>query len=218
MAGAILMVMEHWDSVAAWSNQLLKNNVGYRFVRYAELEDEKLLSAETTPLVLDARGCVSDKQFAAIKTYLAKGGTVWMALPFGTHDEKGFARKTALSEEIKKGKHKSLLIISSAVAGQTLQQLIKAKHFKPIIRQIKGDSRWAVRLRMFKDKPTIHFMNTALLPTPHPTIKDTEGVAVIAKLDSKIKDNDLAYEIDTAKFDLGELSVMSPELEATKDP
>ncbi len=30
------------------------------------------------------------------------------------------------------------------------------------------------------------------------------------------KDNDLAYEIDTAKFDMGELSVMSPELEATK--
>ncbi|MFT3934449.1 MAG: twin-arginine translocation signal domain-containing protein [Chitinophagaceae bacterium] len=207
---------EHWDSVAAWSIQLLKNNVGYRFVRYAELEDAKMLSSEKTPLILDAVGCVSDKQFTAIKTYLANGGIVWMALPFGTHDEKGFARTTALSEELKKGKHKNLSIITSAVSSQTLQQLIAAKEFKPIIRQTKGDNRWAVRLRMYNNKPVIHFMNTALLPTPHPTIKDTEGVPVITQLNSKIKDNDLAYEIDTARFALGSMSVMSPELETTK--
>jgi hypothetical protein len=207
---------EHWDSVAAWSNQLLKNNVGYRFVRYEELADALTLSKENTPLVLDAVGCVSDKQFAAIKTYLSRGGIAWLAVPFGTHDEKGFVRKVALSDELKKGRYKNLVLVSPSVSTTPLQQMISTGKFSPLLKQIKGDTRWAARIRLYNDKPVIHFMNTALQPIPHPTIKDISGIPVMTRLDSKIKDNELVYEINNGKLDISTLSIMSPETDAAK--
>ena len=72
------------------------------------------LAKENTPLVLDGVGCVSDDQLKAVKTYLSKGGKAWLALPFGTHDEKGFKRATPLSEQLLKGKYKNLVVIDSA--------------------------------------------------------------------------------------------------------
>ena len=207
---------EHWDSVAAWSNQLLKNNVGYRFVRYEELENAALLNTERTPLVLDAVGCVSDNQFAAISNYLSKGGHVWLAIPFGTHDEKGFARKVPLSETLRKGRYKNLVIVSPAVTNATLEELMTTGLFSPVLKQLKGDKRWAVRIRLYNGKPVLHFMNTALQPEPHATITDISGIPVMTKLGSKIRDNDLLYEINTAKLPLPALTVMSPELKDIK--
>lgn len=203
---------EHWDSAAAWSEQLVKNNVGYRFVRYEELGDVTLLSKENTPLILDSVGSVSDKQFAAIKAYLSKGGIAWLALPFGTHDDKGFVRTAPLSTELMNGRYKNLVIIESAVTTTPLQKLIASGKFQPLIRQTKGDKRWAVRIRLYNVKPALHFMNTALKPIPHPTIKDISGIPVLKELDTDITDNVLEYEINTSKINLVGLSVMSPEL------
>jgi hypothetical protein len=202
---------EHWDSAAAWSAQLVKNNVGYRFVRYEELSDATLLGKENAPLILDSVGCVSDKQFAAIKTFLSKGGVAWLALPFGTHNDKGFVRTTPLSTELMKGRYKNLVIIESAVATTPLQKLIASGKFQPLIKQTKGDKRWAVRIRLYNGKPVLHFMNTALKPIPHPTIKDISGIPVLKALDSIITDNELEYEINTSNINLGVLSVISPE-------
>ncbi|MDN3656845.1 hypothetical protein QWZ08_14455 [Ferruginibacter paludis] len=207
---------EHWDSAAAWSEQLVKNNVGYRFVRYEELGDAELLGKENTPLILDSVGCVSDKQFVAIKTYLTKGRIAWLALPFGTHDEKGFVRATPLSAELVKGRHKNLVMIESAVAATPLQKLIISGKFQPLIKQIKGDKRWAVRTRLYNGKPVLHFMNTALKPIPHPTIKDISGIPVLKALDSNITDNVLEYVINSNKINLVGVSVMSPELSNAK--
>jgi len=203
---------EHWDSVAAWSDQLVKSSVGYRFVRYEEMGDAVALGKENTPLIIDAMGCVSDQQFTALNTYLSKGGVAWLALPFGTHDEKGFKRPTPLSEILLKGRYKNLHLISSAVASTPLQQLIAAKKFTPVISLLKGDSRWAARIRFYNGKPTIHFMNTALAPESHPTIKDISGIPVIKTIESKITDHELVYSIKTAGVDFSHLSVMSPEL------
>jgi hypothetical protein len=207
---------EHWDSAAAWSEQLVKNNVGYRFVRYEELGDAELLGKENRPLILDSVGCVSDKQFAAIKTYLSKGGIAWLALPFGTHDEKGFVRVMPLSTELMKGRHKNLVMIESAVASTPLQKLITSGKFQPLIRQIKGDRRWAVRARLYNGKPVLHFMNTVLKPIPHPTIKDISGIPVMTELDTNITDNVLEYEVNTSKINLVNFSLMSPELNKTR--
>ena len=207
---------EHWDSVAAWSSQLLKNNVGYRFVRHEELEDATLLGAEKTPLVLDAVGCVSDKQFAAISRYLSRGGHVWLALPFGTHDEKGFARKSPLSDILQKRHYKNLVMVSPAVSGASLEELMRNGLFTPVLKQLKGDRRWAARIRLYKGKPAIHFMNTALQPEPHPTIKDISGIPVMTKLGSKIQDNELQYQVNSAALALAALTVMSPELKDEK--
>ncbi|MEO6356772.1 MAG: hypothetical protein ABIU77_03730, partial [Ferruginibacter sp.] len=162
--------------------------------------------------------CVSDKQFAAIKTYLSKGGIAWLALPFGTHDEKGLVRTIALSDELKKHTYKNLTLVASAVSSTPLQQLIATGKFKPVIKQTKGDKRWVVRIRMYNGKPVLHCINTALTAIPHPTLKDLTDIPILIGLDSAITDNELEYEINSAAFSLNGLWLISPELNGIKRP
>lgn len=205
--------IEHWTKVRAWSEHFVHANVGYRFLRYEELADAEVLSKEKTPLVIDGAGCISDKQFTAISSYLANGGTVWLTLPFGTHDEKGFKRTRPLSEKILKSKYKNLILIStSAISGNPLAELIQAGKFKPLMCQIAGDKGWAARIRIHRGKPVIHFMNTAMEGVPHPTLKDVPGNSILNGINSKITDNSLKYEISAEGPDLSGLKLMSPEL------
>jgi len=206
---------EHWDRVKAWSTQLVSHNVGYRFVRAVELADASALAKEKTPLVLDGAGCVSDKQFAAIRSLLSAGGIIWLALPFGTHDEKGFPRRRPLSEELLKAGYKNLRIIDSAVSSHPLEKLISAGKFTPLIKQVKGDTRWVARVRLHGDKPVIHFMNTGLIATPD-DIKDLSGIPLIKDIESAVSDNSCIYELDTAKIRITDLSLLSPELKGEK--
>jgi hypothetical protein len=203
---------EHWDHAKAWSKKLLENNVGYRFVRSEELADANALKKEQAPLILDGVGCVSTQQFQAIKTYLAAGGKAWMALPFGTHDERGFKLAVPLSEQLIKAKYKNLIIIDSITKSDSLGKLMAQGTFKPILKQIAGGKGWVARLRIYKDKPVIHFMNTMLIGIPHPTIKDNGGVSILSDIGSKIADNNLQYEINTDRIKLTGLKIMSPEL------
>jgi len=203
---------EQWDKSAAWSALLVKNNVGYRFVRCEELADTDALCKENTPLILDSIGCVSDNQFKAIKTCLSKGGVAWLALPFGTHDEKGFKRKVPLSAELLRSGFRNLLVLNTVTASDPIEKLIGEKKFTPVLRQIAGDKRWTARIRYYAGKPVIHFMSTGLVAVPHPTIKDMGGVPVLQDIDSVIEDNKLAYEINTAKVSLPALSLKSTEL------
>lgn len=208
---------EHWDRSKAWSIQLVKKNVGYRFVQSQELADVDSLLKENTPLVLDGLGCISDKQFAAVKMYLSKGGIAWMAEPFGTHDEKGFKRSVALSDVLIKNRYKNLSVIDSAVSSKPLEKMILVGSFKPVLIQLKGDTRWAARIRMYNGKPAIHFMNGGMLAVPD-EIKDISGIPLIKDIDSLIKDNALTYKINTDKVNLTKLSLMSPELDGVQRP
>jgi hypothetical protein len=204
--------LEQWIRVKAWSASLLKNNVGYRFVRSEELSDALLLCKETTPLIMEGLGCVSDSQFKAIKTYLSKGGTAWLSLPFGTFDEKGFRRAAPLSEELLRSRYKNLIQVESATVANPLEKLIQEGMFHPVLKQLTGDTRWAARVRFYKDKLVIHFMNTAMVAVPHPVIKDIPGVPILKNIESKIEDNNLTYEINTRKISLSKLVMVSPEL------
>jgi len=204
--------LEQWDKVKAWSASLVKNNIGYRFLRSSELSDAVALCNEETPLILDSLGCVSDSQFNSIKTYLSKGRIAWLSLPFGTHDEKGFKRLVPLSEELVKSKYKNLVLINTDTTTDPLVKLIQKGIFQPVLKQVSGDSGWAARIRFHEDKPVIHFMNTAMTAIPHPTIKDVPGIPILKDIDSKIEDNNLTYEINTRKIMLSQLSILSPEL------
>jgi len=207
---------EHWDRSKAWSVQLVKHNVGYRFVRAEELADAAALMKEHTPLVLDGVGCVSDAQFAAIERYLAGGGLVWMALPFGTHDEKGFVRKMPLSERLIKGRHKNLVIVDSAIAATPLEKLISGGRFKPVLKQVKGDNRWAARIRTYDGVgPVLHFMNAGLMAEPD-EVKDLSGVPLMKDIVSLVKDHELVYEVDASRVKFSALALMSPELQGQK--
>lgn len=204
--------LEQWDRIKAWSANLIKNNIGYRFLRSVELSDAITLCKETTPLILDGLGCVSGSQFNAINTYLSKGGIAWLALPFGTHNEKGLKWAVPLSVELLKSRYKNLVLIDSATVSNPLEKLIQKSMFHPVLKQLAGDRRWAARIRLHEDKPVIHFMNTALVAVPHPTIKDIPGLPILKDIESKIEDNNLAYVINTKKIPLSPLSIMSPEL------
>ncbi|GEP96884.1 hypothetical protein [Chitinophaga cymbidii] len=205
---------EHWTKVREWSEQFIEHNTGYRFVRYEELADADALCAEETPLVLDSMGCVSDPQFHAISTYLSKNGTAWLVLPFGTHDEKGFRRKSPLSETLLKKKYRGLHIVKTAA----LEQLISEGKFSPAIRQTAGDRGWAIRARDHKGKTVLHFMNTAMKPVPHPDIRDMGNVPILKQITSAIQDNRLQIEIDTAKIPLSSLHLLSPETGGRQTP
>lgn len=203
---------EHWDRARAWSGHLVKSSVGYRFVRSEELSDAKALLKDQTPLVLDGVACVSDQQFSAIKSYLSKGGAAWLALPFGIYDDKGFKRAVPLSEQLFSNKYKNLQLIKSAAISDPLKDLINSGKFKPLLRQVSGDAGWVARIRMYENKPVIHFMNTALIGIPHPAIKDNGGVHILTDIGSKVINNDLKFEINTNKIPLSRLNLMSPEL------
>jgi hypothetical protein len=206
---------EQWDSVKAWSSSLVKNNIGYRILRSAELSNPMALNKENTPLILDNVGCVSDNQFDAIKSYLSKGGMVWLALPFGVYDEKGFKRPVPLSDELKKKKYKNLVMID-AKNSNPLKDLIAKGKLNPVLTQLSGDPGWAARIRFYDNKPVIHFMNTALIAVPHPTVKDTAGNGILQDIKSGITNNKLSYQIDTSKVPFSRLSILSPELKEQK--
>ena len=204
--------LEQWDKSAAWSQHLVKRNIGYRFVRCEELADPDALIGDKTPLILDSVACVSDNQVKAIQTYLAQGGIVWLALPFGTHDEKGFKRKVPKSEQLLKPGNKNLFLINTITEGNPLDILIKKGRFRPVLRQLAGDPRWAARIRFYNGKPVIHFLSRGLTAKPHPSMKDMGGSPILKDIGSEIEDNRLKYEINTALLPISALSIMSPEL------
>ena len=186
---------EHWDRLKAWSSLFVKHNVGYRFLRTDELGDVSALQRDQTPLVLDGVACVSDAQLHAIRGYLAKGGKAWLALPFGTHDEKGFRRDVPLSDALLKRYRKQVTVVSTALQGDPLEQLIQTGRFDPVITQTGGDKGWAVRIRRHPEGPVLHFLNTALKAVPHDTIKDNSNTAIISDITSGIANNKLTYEV-----------------------
>ena len=204
---------EQWDRVKAWSSELVKNNTGYRILRSAELADSEALISENTPLVLDGLGCLSDSQFTAIKGYLSKGGKAWIKFPFGTHDEKGFRRTNPVSSELTSVRYKNLIILDNSPVPQTFNKLILKGVFKPAIRQVSGDSGWAVRVHINNSKPVFHFLNSAMTPVPHPTIKDNGGTPILKDIDSSIRNNMITYEINNKVLALSSLSLFSPEMD-----
>lgn len=204
--------LEHWDHAKAWSKKLLENNIGYRFVRYEELADSASLRREASPLILDGVGCVSELQFKAIQSYLTAGGKAWISFPFGTHDEKGFKRTNPLSDQLINTDYKNLVITGSITKSDVLAEMINKGFLKPVLRQISGEKGWVARVRTYHGKPVIHLMNTALTGIPHPVIKDNAGISILADIGSKILNNALQFEINTAKLKLPDLKIMSPEL------
>jgi len=204
--------LEQWDRVKAWSSLLVKNNIGYRLLRSGELSDSKAIGDEHTPLILDGVACLSDSQFSALQSFLSKGGTVWLAGPFGTHDEKGFRRKAPLSDELKKSRHKNLVVVNTATASDPLKDLIEEGRFRPMLRQLSGNPLWAARIRFYKEGPAIHFLNRGLVAVPHPTIRESSGLPVLKDFHSAGGDNKLEYEFDAGKILFSQLSVRSPEL------
>jgi len=207
--------IEHWDKVSEWSSALLDHNLGYRIVRKEELSDTDTLKQETSPLILDGVGCISDAQYNAILEYLAQGGIAWLVLPFGTHDDKGFKRSIPLSDELLAGDYPGLVIIDAKSRTQALDNLIASGWIVPRIKQVAGDKRWAARLRIYQNNIVLHIMNRALKAVPHPETKDSETkVPVLLDMESSSSSNYLEYimEFNGIGKPWKNTVIMSPEL------
>lgn len=188
---------EHWQRVSAWSRAFVSRNIGYRFVRADELADGDALAAESTPLVLDGVACVSDSQYEALRAYLQNGGVAWLRLPFGSHDERGGRRDAPLSELLLAARFPGLAVLSGEPAAQALDGLIGRGDFVPRIRQLAGDTRWAVRLRQHPEGIVLHLINRALEAEAHASLQDAyKGQAVMSAIRSVSGDGRLEYEID----------------------
>ena len=202
---------EHWNRVQAWSACLIKHNIGYRFLRAEELSNSEALKKEKTPLILDGVACVSDKQYTAVLSYLTSGGNIWLALPFGTHDEKGNKRKVPFSEPLIQSFKKKITVIKPAIEHDQIPQLIKSHQFEPVVQQVAGGKEWTMKIRFHNGIPVFHLLNTALKAIPHPTIKDMRGTPILLDIDSLVTDGKLSYRL---KLDIPEnikFEMMSPE-------
>ncbi len=202
---------EQWDRVRAWSEQLVINNIGYRIVRSSELSDPDALCSENTPLILDGLGCVSENQFNAINTLLRNGGIVWLGLPFGTHDEKGYKRDVPLSVKLLKRKTNNLILRKDLSISGFLNYLLVKTKFHPVLVQLSGDPGWAARIRFYNKKPVIHFLNRKLVAIPHPALKDIPGNPILKDIESHIEDNHLVFKVNAGKLKLKDLYAWSPE-------
>jgi len=207
--------LEAWNLVNGWAQAFVRNNVGYRFVRYIELGDAEALLSENTPIVMESNACVSDAQFDAIKTYLSNGGKMIMTLPFGLNDENGFEREIALSEELLSANYPGLIIVKGS---EDLPDLIEKGIVSPTVKILSGDKRRVFRAKIDSEKRLmIHIMNTALTGVPHKWIS-TFGNKVLDKIESQLTDH--IYEIEVSGEALPELrdcKVKSFEFAGNKD-
>jgi hypothetical protein len=97
-----------------------------------------------------------------------------------------------------------------------LDKLIQEGRFKPVLTQVGGDKRWAVRMRWHDGKLLFHFLNAAIKAIPHPTIKDNGGVAILQDIDSFITDNRLSYRLNLKSMNETSYLLQSPELKEDK--
>jgi len=162
-------------------------------------------------LILDGLGCVSENQFNAINTLLRNGGIVWLGLPFGTHDEKGYKRDVPLSVKLLKRKTNNLILRKDLSISGFLNYLLVKTKFHPVLVQLSGDPGWAARIRFYNKKPVIHFLNRKLVAVPHPALKDIPGNPILKDIESHIEDNHLVFKVNAGKLKLKDLYAWSPE-------
>jgi len=211
---------EHLTRVQAWSNLFVRHNIGYRFLRADELADAEALKSGKTPLILDGVACVSDKQFEAISSFLVSGGNAWLALPFGTHDEKGNRRQTPLSTQLLESHQERIVEIRPAAEQDPIPQLIASQRFEPVVQQAAGEPGWALRLRIHNGVPVFHFLNTAMRAVPHPNIIDEffGGVQILLDIESAVAYGKLSYRINLDIPENLQYEMMSPETKDQKQP
>ena len=161
-------------------------------------------------------GAVSDKQFAAIKQYLADGGAAILSLPFGTKDENGFPRKTPLSDELLKAGYSNLTVIEK-VDGATVKELIQKGTIRPTIEQKSGETGWALRMRKNDGRFFLHILNRDLEPIAHEALTGAFGNGRILKDFKKTNQGgEVSYLIHA---DIPEnLELASPECGSIKKP
>ena len=74
---------DHWTRVSRWASALFGENIGYRFVLTDELADARRLTADASPLLLDACPTLSPVQRSALEAFARSGGRLVIVPPLG---------------------------------------------------------------------------------------------------------------------------------------
>ncbi|MBE6551703.1 MAG: hypothetical protein E7665_06170 [Ruminococcaceae bacterium] len=212
---------EAWDYNKSWISALIANNVSYRFVRFEELADSGRLLSETSPLVLDNCGCISDEQFKAVCEYLENGGKAFVTLPFGVCDENGYEREKPLSDKLLSKNYPGLYILDNH-GNAGFNEVLAKGYFTPRIKYISGDKRFYSRLKVQNDSSLVlHFLNGAMEGVAHQDDWLHGNKNILKELVSNITDPKIEFEIDINGLgitNMDKLSLKSPELYAESRP
>lgn len=211
---------EHWDRVHEWSMAFVEHNVGYRFVRAGELADGRAIEAGATPLVLDGVASVSDAQHAALTAYLENGGVVWLRLPYGTLDERGFPRKASLAQDLAGRQFPGLVMLPDVPPGQALEERIATDGFRPRLTGAPPGRPWALRLRVHGSETVLHLLNRQLQAVPDAELVDRSGVPILRDVHGDAGSGSLVVDIDTRGIPAfaAEAVLTSPELDGESAP
>lgn len=210
--------VEYWEHVQRWALALISRNVGYRFMISKELEDSAACLKDSSPVVFDSCACVSDAEYANVKSILSNGGQVWIVAPFGTRTERGDLRETVLLDELKAGGYgDSLLVLDGEWKPEVLDTLIERGRCVPSITVLGENRSWRVRLRETERGYDIHLLNQDLEGIEHPTLTDRWGnEKVLQTIRSTASTKPLMLEVRLPGLGLDDLAsseFLSPELD-----
>jgi hypothetical protein len=210
---------DHWDLARAWAEACNHRNLGYRFLLGAELSAGAPRPDPRVPLVLDGCAHLSDADGAAFAAFLDAGGTLVVAPPLGTHDERGSPRGTPLADRLRTASPR-LIVADTAPADERLERLIAAGVVTPRLRVVSGPAGWAIRLRIHEGTPVLHFMNRELAGIEHPTLEGRPPkTKVLHRIEARPAGEPLVIDVDLAGTGCAawrEASLGSPELTAPR--
>jgi hypothetical protein len=207
---------DHWDLARAWAEACNHRNLGYRFLLTAELSTGSLPPDPRVPLVLDGCSHLSDTDGAALASFLADGGTLVVAPPLGTHDERGVRRDAPLADRLR-GR---LIVAGDGPAAERIDRLLAAGVLTPRLRRVSGPAGWAVRMRIHGGLPVLHLMNRELSGIEHRTLEGRPPkTRVLHRIEARTARDPLVIDVDLAGTGYAPwrgASLGSPELAAPR--
>ncbi len=203
---------DHWDLARTWAEACNHRNLGYRLLLSAELSAGGLRPDPRVPLVLDGCSHLSDADGTALAAFLDGGGTLIVAPPLGTHDERGVRRDVPLADRLQ-GR---LIVAGDGAAAERIVRLLAAGTLIPRLRLVSGPTGWAVRLRIHGGLPVLHLMNRELRGIEHPTLEGRPPkTRVLHRIEARAAQEPLVIDVDltgTACAAWRGASLGSPEL------
>jgi hypothetical protein len=210
---------DHWDLARAWAEAGNQRNLGYRFLLGAELAAGAPRPDPRVPLVLDGCSHLSDAEGAALSAFLEAGGTLVVAPPLGTHDERGFPRGTPLADRLREASSR-LFVAETVPTAERLERLVATGVVAPRLRVVSGPAGWAIRLRIHGGTPVLHLMNRELAGIEHPTLEGRPPkTKVLHRIETRSAREPLVIDVDLAGTGCApwrEAGLASPELATTR--
>jgi hypothetical protein len=210
---------DSWQRISRWVEYLTTHSVGYAFITTRDLEAAPPPLSTSMPLVLDGSTDVSDRVAQVLREFVASGGRLWVAPPYGERDERARPRAKSLLEALQDDAalKARVVAIDPGQGPSVLPELIRQGQLAPRIRRISGPPGWSARLRVHGERLCLHLLNARLQGVPHPTVKGAGGEEILYRINTEPAREPLVMEVNCTglpKFDRATLE--SPDLDSPR--